>query len=69
MSLDQPIAPVWFDTVGAAQYLGSPTETLLHWRKVGRGPRFHKIGRRVRYSAADLNAFLESCAVGDGKVA
>ena len=37
----------------------APYSTLAHWRHEGRGPAFIKIGWRVAYSGADLNAWLE----------
>ena len=37
--------------------------TLRVWRCKGRGPRYHKIGGRVVYLGADLNRFLDGCAV------
>lgn len=44
----------------AADYLGLSPRTLENWRiRRSDGPRFHKLGRAVRYSIADLNAFLE----------
>lgn len=43
-----------------AAYTGTPTQTLAHWRYRGRGPRFVKIGRSVRYRASDVAAWLES---------
>ena len=37
-----------------------PYSTLAHWRTDGRGPAYVKIGHRVVYSGADLNAWLAS---------
>ena len=43
----------------AGEYLGGvPVSTLQWWRTVGRGPRFLKVGRAVRYRRADLDHFL-----------
>ena len=46
----------------ASQYLGIQSQTLAVWRCRGRHPhlRFHKIGRLVRYSVADLQKWIES---------
>lgn len=43
----------------AAARLGVKPNTLAKWRMQGRGPRFVKIGRLVRYDDADIDAFLE----------
>ena len=37
--------------------LGRP-QTLAHWRSQGRGPTYVKVGGRVVYRGADLNAWL-----------
>lgn len=41
--------------------------TLERWRAEGRGPRFVRIGRHVRYRKADIDAFEAEHlgAVGD----
>lgn len=46
------------NTKEAAAYLNLRPTTLDQWRWSGRGPRFVKIGRSVRYRIADLDAFL-----------
>lgn len=43
----------------AAEYLGVARATLRSWRSLGKGPAFHKYSRNVRYSRADLDAWLE----------
>jgi len=47
-------------TEQAARYLGLAPATLNKWRVYGTGPRFHKLGRAVRYRRADLDAYLAS---------
>ncbi len=42
--------------------LGRPS-TLAHWRSEGRGPAYLKIGSRVAYRGADLNAWLDAQTV------
>jgi excisionase family DNA binding protein len=42
----------------AAKYLGVSVETLRGWRIQGRHLPYHKVGRCVRYSTADLDEFL-----------
>lgn len=41
-----------------AEYLNISHRTLQKLRVVGGGPQYVKIGRSVRYRAADLDAFL-----------
>ena len=36
----------------------SARNTVLWWRHVGRGPRSFKVGRRVLYKRADVEAWL-----------
>ena len=46
----------------ALKVLGSYS-TLAQWRCDGRGPAYVKIGQRIAYRGADLNAWLESRTV------
>jgi excisionase family DNA binding protein len=55
------------DEVALAVRLGVSRSTLQSWRYAGRGPRFIKLGRLVRYRNADVDAFLQ--AHTRGKVA
>ncbi|MBZ5609130.1 MAG: helix-turn-helix domain-containing protein [Acidobacteriia bacterium] len=48
----------------AASILGLKPNTLRKWRVLGRGPRYRKLGRAVRYSKADLDAWLSTCPGG-----
>lgn len=43
---------------GAATYLGLSVSTLNKLRVFGGGPVFLKLGRRVAYDPADLDAWL-----------
>jgi excisionase family DNA binding protein len=47
--------------VELAARLGVSRSTLQSWRYSGRGPRFIKIGRLVRYRNTDVEAFLAAC--------
>lgn len=38
---------------------GAPEATLRYWRHLGTGPRSYKIGRRVVYDLADVQAWLD----------
>ena len=48
------------DTRQAAELIGMSSRTLEKWRVEGTGPPFLKLGRRVLYSRADLEAWLLS---------
>ena len=45
----------------AAEVLGLQPGTLQTYRTRGGGPRFRKIGRWVRYTPEDLQAWLDKC--------
>jgi hypothetical protein len=40
---------------------------LRKWRREGRGPRFLKLGRLIRYLAGDVDVWLHSHAFGGSK--
>jgi excisionase family DNA binding protein len=46
-----------------ANLTGLSLETLAQWRSQKRGIPYLKIGRAVRYDAADVQAYLEGCRV------
>ncbi len=54
---------VLVNTKKAAEILGVEKNTLEGWRCHNRGPKYVKIGRRVLYDLADLDAFIASCTV------
>lgn len=49
----------------AAKFLGMAKEGLRGMRKKNEGPPWHKFGRLVRYSLADLGAWAEAHRKGD----
>ena len=51
---------VYISTVDAAARLGLSPRTLDRYRATGGGPAFHRFGGRVRYSGADLEAWVAS---------
>lgn len=52
------------DTIEAAKILGVRPETLECWRSNRRyALPYYKLGRKVTYARADLDAFIESCKV------
>jgi len=44
----------------AAAYRGCSTSYQARERKDGRGPRFIRIGRNIRYRKSDIDAFFSS---------
>ncbi len=65
----EPNAPPSFNTLltpeQAAELLTVSVDSLEKWRRHGTGPRHLKLsGRVVRYTAADLQAFLATAASG-----
>ena len=46
-----------------AELLGLSVATLRAWRHRGKGPRFLRLGRSVRYLPADLADFVRASAV------
>lgn len=47
----------------AAKYLGMSVKWMQQARCYGRGPKYVKIGRSVRYNIADLDAYIASRTV------
>lgn len=49
-----------------AAFLGGDfsEKTLANWRSEGKGPKYHKVGRHVRYDWADVNAWLAEQVAG-----
>jgi excisionase family DNA binding protein len=46
-----------------AEQLGLSVSTLRAWRHRGKGPRFLRLGRSVRYLPSDVDEFLRASAV------
>ena len=51
------------DDAGAAEVLGCAPRTLANWRSAGRGPRFFRVGRLIRYRLEDLLSYCDARAV------
>lgn len=47
-----------------AARLGVSRSTLQSWRYAGKGPRYIKIGRFVRYRNGDIDAYLRAQTCG-----
>ena len=57
----RPHHPV--DTTDASLIVGCAPRTLDNWRSQGRGPRFIRVGRLIRYRISDLEAYLDAGTV------
>lgn len=67
MSAEHPqiaTPPAALTTTQAASYLSVQPGTLEQWRWNGRGPRFVKMGRTVRYRQTDLDDFMAGRVFG-----
>lgn len=51
-----------------AEHCRAPIETVRYWRKIGKGPRSFKVGRRVLYAADDVEAWLRAAQDGSPAV-
>jgi hypothetical protein len=49
-----------------AEFLGKPEKTLADWRTRGIGPRYHRVGRDVRYRWDDVEEWLSGMASDAG---
>jgi excisionase family DNA binding protein len=62
------LAPL-LTTADVAQLLDVNERTLGFWRYAGKGPAYLKVGRRVRYRPADVEAYLEARRRGGDETA
>jgi len=51
------------NTERAAELLGCRAGQLTMWRRLGRGPKYLKLGGAVLYRRSDLEAFLRASVV------
>ncbi len=51
-------AQTYLTTQEVAALLRTSADSARYWRHVGRGPKSFKVGRRVLYDQAELNAWL-----------
>lgn len=51
-----------------ANALQVPAATLPQWRYLGRGPRYVKIGRHVRYRPADVEHWIDEQTTAVGRI-
>ena len=45
-----------------AAYLDVPKQTIYDWRVTGRGPRARRIGKRLRFTTTDVQAWVDAQA-------
>ena len=50
----------FWDTRETAKFIGIQPGTLEIWRVQGKGPRFVKFGRAVRYSRGDVLTWVDA---------
>ena len=64
LSTERPDDLRLLDQTQAAELLQISPRTVEGWRSRGEGPRFVRVGRRVRYRLDDLRAWLDEHTVG-----
>ena len=63
-TIDGALSPRLFTPKQASQILGVAVATLAKMRRTKTGPRYAKIGKSVKYSWTDLQAFIVACQIG-----
>lgn len=48
----------YMTTTEVADLLRTGPETVRYWRHIGKGPASFKVGRRVLYARADVEAWI-----------
>ena len=54
----------YLTTAEVAELLRMPVESVRYWRHVGKGPASFRLGRRVLYELADVEAFVAAAKAG-----
>lgn len=57
----------WTETESALYLCLSP-KTLRKWRSLGKGPSYQQLGRSIRYTKADLDAWAKANSVTPGSI-
>jgi excisionase family DNA binding protein len=52
------ITSPWLTPAEAAAYLSVSPGCMANWRSQGKGPRYHVVGKVVRYHRDQLDAFM-----------
>ena len=58
------IKPRLWTVQDVAEYLGVPVRTLYDWRCKGYGPRARKVGKYLRYEAAEVQRWFDELSDG-----
>lgn len=59
----------WLTPSMVSDETGIPLRTLSQWRYLGRGPRFARFGKHVRYAREDLDEWTAAQVVDPGTTA
>jgi predicted DNA-binding transcriptional regulator AlpA len=54
-------------TAEVAAFLRAPVSTVRYWRHIATGPASFRLGRRVMYRRVDVDAWIESVRLAQGK--
>jgi len=60
-------APKYLTTPEVAELCRTSPETVRFWRHVGKGPKSFKVGRRVLYPSAEVEAWLDKLVSADSR--
>lgn len=58
--MTKPTQKLFLNANEVEELYGFKTQTLANWRFNCIGPKYHKVGRSVRYKVEDLEEFLEA---------
>ena len=56
----------WLSPADMVTDYGIPLTTSYYWRRTGGGPAVYKVGRRLKYKRADVEAWIEAQRVCGG---
>ncbi len=59
----------WLDPKEAAAHMGFKSKTLDNWRSEGKGPKYSRVGRSIRYHVSDLDNFMKSSQIATSNAA
>ncbi len=54
----QNLKKEWYSPADLSEEVQIPIQTLYAWRYTGHGPVAHRLGKHLRYSRADVAAWL-----------
>lgn len=62
MQLETNLSPL-LSAGRAAELIGNHPKTLEKWRARGIGPKYLRLGGRIRYTAQAIQEYISSCVV------